>query len=77
MTTLTLDQWLGKVYQADIKLQGATMVAEFKAAIAADPDLAAAAQERLKQLNALVAKRGERACAYSAKYRNFLQQVFS
>lgn len=74
---LTLDQWLGKLYQADIRLKTTTMIADFKTAIAGDSDLRAKAQVKLAELNDMISVRGKGACAYSTKYRNYLKEALA
>lgn len=76
MTSL-LDTWLGKIYQADIKNNRAALVSEFKGVLGADAALMTAAKDRLVYLDALIKKRGEKACAYSSKYRIFLQEALA
>ena len=73
MTTLSLDQWLAKIYQADIRLKSSDEIANFKTALASDNDLHAQAQAKLAELDTLVAARGPGACFYSTKYRGYLQ----
>lgn len=74
----SLDIWLSILYKADISDKLAVQMEQFKDALTVDPTgLAAQAQSRLKELNEMIAVRGERACAYSTKYRNFLQEAFT
>lgn len=75
-TPVTLDQWLTHLYQAERHSQLQPALNSFRAAIAADVrGLGAQAQTQLVELNAMIATRGERACAYSTKYRNYLQDA--
>lgn len=77
MTTpppVTLDQWLTYLYNADRRNILPSALDSFRAAIAADTQgLGAQAQTQLTELNAMIAARGEQACDYSTKYRNYLQ----
>lgn len=72
---MTLDQWLSAIYQADIRGDRSAEIAKFMTAVVGDPALQKAAVENLKELNALIAARGEQACAYSSKYRIFLREA--
>lgn len=71
----TLDALLSNTYTADIRGQRVSAVTDFVAAIGADSALAAEAAVHLKELDALVEARGEGACAYSTKYREYLHEV--
>ena len=73
----SLDTWLSQLYSAYTKQQLPSKMEAFKAAFAVDTDLLAAAQQRLQGLNAMIAARGEQACAFSTKYRNFLQEAIA
>lgn len=73
---ISLEKWLAILYMADHKNQLETQMHAFRAAIAADVStLGAAAQKKLTDLNNLIESRGERACAYSTKYRNYLRDA--
>jgi hypothetical protein len=74
---LTLDQWLAKLYQVDIRLDISPTMSDFKVAIAASTDLRTEATTRLTALDGLVVARGEGACAYSTKYRSYLREALS
>lgn len=74
---MTLEQWLSKIYAEDIKNDRTAAVADFQTALTNDDALRAEAQARLNELDALVNARGEGACAFSTKYRVFLQEAFT
>lgn len=78
MTDLTLDQWLSKLYQADLHSHLAVPLAAFKAALTADPEgLTVQAQARMQDLDDMIRIRGRKACAYSAKYDDYLHEALS
>lgn len=74
---LTLDQWLGKIYNADIKNNRAPQIALFKTALAGDSDLTTKAKLKLKELDDLIKVRGRQACTFSAKYWDYLNEAFA
>jgi hypothetical protein len=74
---MNLDDWLSQLYKMDNRAQLAQYMPDFKAALAASPDLMAAAQARLVELDALIKKRSERACAYSTKYWKYLTEALA
>jgi len=74
---MTLDQWLSKLYTADKKNQLPRPMADFKAAVVDSQILAITAKDRLKELDALVDTRGEKACAYSTEYRKYLREALA
>ena len=74
---MTLDQWLSDVYKAEIRGSRHIPMTAFRAALAEDNGLRGQAQTRLNELDALVDARGERACAYSSKYREFLKEALA
>ena len=76
-TPVTLDDWLSSIYQADIRGQRSAKIADFKAALTANETLRGAAQKRQEEINSMIAARGELACSFSAKYRNFLQEALT
>lgn len=70
-----LDKWLSKFYHADLHGRAGPVLAEFKTAVANDAGLLAEAQRYTRQTDELIATRGRGACAYSAKYNDFLHEV--
>lgn len=72
---MTLDDWLARIYKADLRGNREAEVAELTDATNEDPALLASAQTRLTELDALIAARTEQACAYSTKYRVYLKEV--
>lgn len=74
--TKTLDNWLAELYTADTKSQLLLPhISKFKDALGTDATLLANAKIKLTSLNAMIETRGETACAYSTKYRNYLREV--
>jgi len=74
---LTLDEWLGKLYQAEARKKLPAAVEEFKNKLGASVDLSAQARFRLASLEEMIAARGERACAFSTAYRNYLREALA
>lgn len=74
---VSLDGWLGNIYQDDNKGRSVAAIAAFKVALGLDANLMATARARLIALNEMISVRGERACAYSTKYRNYLQEALA
>ena len=72
---MTLDDWLARIYKADLRGNREAEVAELIDAVGGDSALLADAQARLVELDALIAARTEQACAYSTKYRVYLKEV--
>ena len=72
-----LDALLSNTYTADIKGHRTSAVADMKAAIEADAELAAAARERLVELSSMINARGKQACAYSTKYWEYLTEALA
>jgi hypothetical protein len=75
--TKTLDQWLEQIYTADLHGQATAPLADFKTALGSDNTLLTNAKIKLTSLNALIDARGEQACAFSTKYRSYLQGVLA
>ncbi len=74
---LTLDEWLGKLYQAEARKRLPAAIAEFKDKLGASVDLSAQARSRLASLEKMIAARGEHACAFSTAYRNYLREALA
>lgn len=74
---MTLDQWLSDLYAADKKHHLAEPLVLFKAALTTDTGLMAEAEAKLRDLNGMIRIRGERACAYSTRYRDYLKEVLA
>jgi hypothetical protein len=72
---MNIESWLGSIYKADNRNHKTFAMADFKVALGNDAELKTAAEARLKELDALIAARGELACAYSTKYRTYLQEA--
>lgn len=77
ISTLTLDDHLAKIYAADIKGQKAYALADFEDALKGDAELMTSARARFVSLTAMIAARGAGACAYSAKYQEYLAEALS
>lgn len=74
---LNIDQWLTALYDADRKNKLEAKLNELRAAIADDMfGLGVAGREKLAELKDMIAARGEQACAFSTKYRNYLVEAF-
>lgn len=71
----TIDAWLAALYTADRGKQLDKKMLEFVADIKEFPVLEAQAKQKLKELDDLVAARGEQACAYSSEYRSYLKKA--
>ena len=74
---MTLDEWLSKIYAADLQGHFQSQMDFFHGALSRDKELLTAAQLKLIELNKLVEARGETACAYSTKYRDYLKEALS
>lgn len=74
---MTLDDWLARIYKADIRGNREAEVEEFKDALAANSGLMFFARARLRDYDELIAARTEQACAYSTKYRTYLQEALA
>ena len=74
---VTLDDWLAAIYRADLHNQKDPVVSQFVTALGGNSSLKTAAEARLAELNAMIAARGELACSFSTKYRNYLTTVLS
>lgn len=74
---MKLDDLLSQTYHLDLRGQRAEGVDRLKSFIKDDPLLLAAAEAKLQLLNELIIARGENACAYSAKYRTYLQDILA
>ena len=75
MTVMTVENWLSLIYGQDKKGNSAIVIGDFKNALEKDAALLTAANQRLNDLDALIKARGEKACAYSTKYRTYLQKA--
>lgn len=73
----TLDGWLSYCYAADRKKQLLPAITQFRAALKMSADMTTDAQTRMAEINDLIKKRGRMACAYSANYGDYLQEVLS
>ena len=72
---MTLDNWLSQLYSLEGQAKLVLQLAAFKTALADDPVLKAEAQQKYASLQQMIAARSEQACAFSTKYRNYLQEV--
>lgn len=76
-TKPNLNDWLAKLYRDDIKKNKTAGIADFRIAILGDAELGHQALARRDELNAMIKARGERACAFSTKYRDYLQEALT
>jgi uncharacterized protein YbgA (DUF1722 family) len=72
---MTLDNWLSQLYSLEGQAKQVLQLAAFKTALAGDSTLMAAAQQKYTSLQSMIAARSEQACAFSTKYRNYLQEA--
>ena len=74
---MKIDDWMSRIYKADLRGNREAEAAEFKDALGEDTALTTAAMLKLKDLDDLIAARGEGACAYSSKYRVYLREALT
>jgi len=72
---MTLEQWLSALYAAENRGQLPQAQTDFASALEKNATLKAAAHLKLMELQELYTARGDLACAFSAKYRQYLLGV--
>lgn len=72
---VTLNDWLSYCYKADGRKQLQPAINAFKAVLAGDAGMLNNAQTEMARLDSLVKERGRQACAYSAKYNDYLHEA--
>lgn len=73
----TLDGWLSAIYKADMCGQKDSVLEQFSTVLGLSPSLTTEARARLVELNTMIDARGELACSFSTRYRNYLAAVLS
>lgn len=72
---MTLDEWLSKIYTADLQGHYKLMFDQFYTALENDKELLNAATSRFAELHKIMEARGSRACAFSYKYYDYLKEA--